>query len=212
MTAPVSVVAGCTMLPACLGNCEHGDEMYGNNPSEYDGSKCGCSRCPNFEFCKVWAPPWYFSCHSGRCGNCNSQFAKDLVFRPARLDEACPICMNTCPVMVNHPAECGHATCKECFVVQWQHPGEPDWHDPEEFGFEATCCTDSGDCAASVCTYYKELVAWTKTSAGRERDLANELREEEWCASRENLVDPASCPMCRAHVKDAPSNSWIMTH
>jgi hypothetical protein len=210
MAALASTIAAGTRLPACLGNCEHSDEMYGKNPAEYDGSKCGCSQCPNFEFCNVWSSPWYFGCHSGRCANCNTNFAKDLVFRPPAPDEMCPICMDTCTVMVNHPAECGHATCKECFVLQWQHPGEADWHVPEEFGFEATCCTDSGDCTAAACKCYEELEAWTKTRAGRAYSAANDLREAEWEAAREDVADPASCPVCRAHVKDAPSNSWKM--
>jgi len=195
--------------PACRGNCAHGDAMLGNDPAAYDGGKCGCERCPNFTFCKVWAPPYYFDCHAGRCGGCNSQFAKDLEIRPAGPDETCPICLDTCPVMIEHPAECGHATCTGCFEAQWGPPEEAEWHAPEEFGF-AACCTSTDDCVAPRCTYYAQLHAWAQTEAGGHYIAANELREREWDAAQESVADPASCPLCRAHVSDAPSNSWDM--
>lgn len=91
--------------------------MCVEDPRAYDGTKCGCVKCPNFEVCETWASPMYFSCCNGRCGRCDSTFAKNLVIcnRP----DDCSICLEHKSVLVAHPSGCGHATCIDCFKEAW---------------------------------------------------------------------------------------------
>lgn len=81
-------------LEPCEGNCVHGDVLYGNDPFAYDGSQCGCVRCPNFRLCGVWSPPVYLEINNGRCINCNASFRKNLVFTEHAPPVTCPICLD----------------------------------------------------------------------------------------------------------------------
>jgi hypothetical protein len=175
-------------LAPCEENCLYGDYIFGNNPIEYDGSKCGCKQCPNFELCRRWMPPEYFDSCNGRCSNCDLSFRKNLVFSEK---EQCPICLETKHRMVGHPAECGHKICKACFVEQWWPV--PEYPSPSEFGLEG----DDEDVWAK--DFSDEYDAYLFALNKADFDLEQKKAER---------GDEQACPVCRAHLRDAPNNSW----
>ena len=191
-------------MDPCSGNCVHGDEMYGD-PLAYDGSKCGCIKCPNFPVCSMWAPPWVFDVYHGRCGNCSGNFRKNLVFTTDIF--TCVICLEETILGVRHPAECGHRCCIGCFKEQWI-PKEPDNIDPQTFGMnrECTCqwCSLPGiPCQGSINRWeLNDPVAFR-----RWLDV-NDAHTNEWAEGLKMRPDPAACFLCRANVADAPSNDW----
>ena len=125
-------------MEPCEGNCVHGDKGYVDDPCAYDGTKCGCVKCPNFELCEVWAPPVDLSCSHSRCLNCDISFGKNLVI--CSNAEDCPICLEVKPVFVEHPAGCKHAVCIDCFKELWW----PEAAQEEDFDW-------SGRAVAHVC-------------------------------------------------------------
>lgn len=175
----------------------------------YDGSKCSCKKCPNFTLCKVWAPAWVYDCHSGRCHNCNASFAKDLVFQTTPLD--CPICHDTVTLSVKHPAGCEHATCIACFKEMWNWDVR-DEPQPQDYGLaKCECCDDYAD---TECTCDADDAKWR---ADYPEDvvrykMAVEMHDTQEVVRMEGRADPRCCPMCRANVRDDPSNSWNMRH
>lgn len=212
----------------CEGNCKFGDPGDGHNPDAYDGSQCGCKQCPNFEICKKWAPPWYFECHRGRCYYCNMSYRKDLEFLdPVDPEERCPVCLEAGRRSVRHPAECGHAVCVQCFKEMWWPEG-PTYPTPREFGYvPPPGCPDIdgpgglAECADD-CLCYPNLRKEGNPFANSAMDVWERECPEEfkaYAARCDELdaayytklaarADPKACPVCRAHLKDAPSNSW----
>jgi hypothetical protein len=199
-------------MQPCEGNCMYGDELYGCNPLTYDGSKCGCVRCPNFQICHVWAPPLVFDCHSGRCGNCNASFGKDLVFHnDVGSDEDCPVCMDVTTELVEYPTGCGHKVCVGCLRESFW-PQNPSSIPYALFGYENECvCECCEDCADGyVCTpemnrweteFPDQYAAWTAAEDAQDMAFDRKISER---------ADHKKCPLCRAHICDAPGNSWHM--
>lgn len=185
-------------LQPCEGNCEYGNKMY-------DGSKCGCIKCPNFELCHVWSNPIYFDCHHGRCVNCNVSFRKNLVIRDSE-PEICCICLDEKKVYVSHPSECGHEMCIDCFREQWWPKSEVNL-EPRDYGFSTTCtceeCVDDIYCVDAI-------ENWEKTcpdDAARWREEENKQQDilDAQLAERAN---PEKCPLCRKHLLESSNNSW----
>lgn len=192
------------MSAPCTGNCEFGDGAY-VDPLAYDGSKCGCKKCPNFRFCKEWAPPWYFNCHSNRCGSCNDSFRKNLEFVDEILE--CPICLTNQPVHIKHPAGCGHSVCSGCFEEMWR-PKRPVDIDPHDYGFSSGCtCTE---CKSYPVGCEAELTKWRERAPDdyNEYKFADEVQDDDFDTKCEERADCSKCSICRASVQDAPNNSW----
>lgn len=193
------------LLPPCEANCVHGDPDFDEGPVvAYDGSLCGCRRCPNFEVCGTWAPPWVYDCHNGRCMNCNVVFRKDLAFA-AGAGDLCSICLETPPRMVQHPAQCGHAVCVACMKSLFHVP-EPAWPEPSHFGApDAVDGGDTGEYNAAALEAWKAAdpaayAAWTA-----DHD-AVEQQHEEQMEIRGRVIK--CCPVCRAELLEAHGNSW----
>ena len=195
-----------TMEP-CSGNCEYGDRLYGVDPRAYDGSKCGCVQCPNFEYCAVWVPPAFMS--SGRCFNCDANFRKELVFRDGQ--EPCPICLGNADRVVEHPAECGHAICIDCFRLQWDPPVLSDLP-PERYGFTSSCGVEWWECyhQESTCVCVAEMAIWRRDNPADARRwrMDNTAQHDAYDRTIMERVDPGICPLCRADIATAPTNSW----
>jgi len=101
------------MRTECQGNCEHGDEMLVGLEAclSYDGTKCLCKQCPNFNLCHVWAPQWVFDCKKGLCVNCDIHLGH-LTFRDATTP--CPVCTGPDKkAHVQFPG-CEHWVCVDC--------------------------------------------------------------------------------------------------
>ena len=189
------------IMQPCEGNC-----CFGTDDSSYDGSKCGCKQCPNFELCGTWAPPWYYDCHAGRCGNCNMTFAKNLEFSSPSGD-TCPVCLETNGRFVAHPANCGHKLCVDCLRESFW-PEKP-YPESEEYGFVSPCnCEES--CADEPCEeYYQAEHEWIETTAaGLAYTTAMDLIDKAFEEQLAERADPQRCPVCRAHLADATNNSW----
>jgi len=195
----------------CLGNCAFSDELYGHDPGYgelYDGSRCSCKRCPNFRLCKCWAPEWVYDCHNGRCGNCNASFRKNLVFVDHEVPATCPICLDSKVFFIEHPAECGHAMCADCFKEQWWPVHEINLN-PRDWGFYTDCrcqyCIDDNEYPCKTA-----MDAWEQNEPGAYAawQLEEERQQDELDQKLASRADKRACPVCRAHLRDAPSNSW----
>lgn len=195
-------------MAASNGNCRYGNLHFGTDPDNYDGVKCTCKRCPNFQLCRAWAPSWVFDCHSGRCGNCNATFRKDLQFQEHTGAIDCPICLESRHMFIKHPSECGHSICFDCFREQWW-PDHEIHLNPREWGFATDCqciyCTDGSEypCESAI-------DAWKETHPDRYFSWQQEEQRQQHRLDTKLLqrADPKACPLCRAHLKDAPNNSW----
>jgi hypothetical protein len=95
-------------LPPCNGNCLYGDASWNKQTFLYDGSKCGCVKCPYFEICGTWAPPWYFDCHHGTCVNC-AMGSPTCIFREG---DTCVVCAEV-RTHIKLP-NCDHFLCTVC--------------------------------------------------------------------------------------------------
>ena len=167
---------------------------------------CGCAQCPNFEVCHMWAPPWYFGCHHGRCGGCNMDFAKNLEFVSS--SETCSICLEEKVRFVVHPANCGHKFCIECTRKAWW-PEKPEYPEPCQFGFvtPCECCNGRGE----VCDNYQQAEdEWMggDSEAAQAYNKACDAIDEDYKKSLEDRANPQKCPICRTHIADATNNSW----
>lgn len=92
----------------CVGNCRYGDTAFYKNPFNYDGSKCGCVKCPYFEICGTWAAQCYFDAHRGTCMSC-------AIGRPVcvfREGETCVVCAEV-RTHIKLPM-CDHFVCTVC--------------------------------------------------------------------------------------------------
>jgi hypothetical protein len=139
-------------------NCVHGDALCGNDPVVYDGRQCGYLRCPNFHLCGAWTSPVYLNIHNGRCGICNSEFRKNLVFTEHAPPVACPICLDDKPLHIKHPAQCGHSACYDCFKEAWL-PSHCVHLNPRDYGFTTDCgCKQCTSDDTFPCT--STLTAW----------------------------------------------------
>ena len=202
-------------MDPCEGNCVFGDAYHVDDPRLYDGSKCGCLRCPNFEYCAIWIPPKYLDSHDGRCPDCNASFRKNLVFRDS--GEECPICLEGNLFngrMVDHPSGCGHATCIDCFKFQWDPPSPPDIP-PENYGFKASCgslwwfCRVRGT-TEEGCPCENDMDKWKFTYPALEQKWRRDdnAQDDEIDKAISERADPSICAVCRKDVDSAPNNSW----
>lgn len=192
-------------MEPCDGNCVYGDFfVYGCGALGYDGSKCGCVRCPNFEYCGVWLPPRVRAIYNGRCGNCEADFGRDLVFRDG--GEECPICLDGDMFngrMVEHGSGCGHGVCIDCFQCQW-NPPRPPLIPPENYGFRSGCGSAWWDCVVVQCgvecSCAADMAAWKCKYPALERCWrADERKQDESVeANLAGRADPAVCAVCRA--------------
>lgn len=199
-------------MAGCGGYCRYGSVSWGNDPLAYSGLRCGCQKCPNFEFCQEWgSPSVYALLHNGRCGNCNMNFRKDLTFRDSRPGDECPICLDRGPRFVEHPSGCGHAVCLECFALQWKYP-EPNPIAPEAYGFRSLCEAPWYTCTATLCACKLSMSLWK---------LSHPAKHQQWVEAEDALdaayersiaerADPARCPVCRKDVGQAHGNSWYL--
>lgn len=194
------------LLPVCLRGergmepCDGGCLFGGEDCGGYDGSKCGCVRCPNFEYCGVWLPPRLRAIFNGRCGNCEASFGRDLVFRDG--GDECPICLDgDNGRMVEHASGCGHGVCIDCFQFQW-NPPRPPLIPPENYGFRGSCGSVWWECAVLlVCsTCVADMDAWKRKYPALERRWRADDREQEERveASIAGRADPCVCAVCRA--------------
>lgn len=192
-----------SLLP-CEGNCQFGDSGSVGMKAciEYDGSKCGCIKCPNFKLCHIRASPRYFGCHHGRCWNCNMFFRKNLAIRISDL-ETCCICLDEKTVFVGHPSECGHEMCIECFREQWW-PEREDYGDPRDFGFQPTCPSDEDS------DWEDELDKWGKNFPEQAKQWQNEQDMQDFYFEEKlkERSDPERCPLCRKHLLES-NVSWV---
>nr|QBK87086.1 MAG: hypothetical protein LCMAC103_04300 [Marseillevirus LCMAC103] len=80
---------------------------------------CVPAPCSNVWFCSGAAPLHTLATVDGGetrlCETCSDRFGRRL----ETLEEggACPCCLDAKPVLVKHPAMCGHGVCQDCFVA-----------------------------------------------------------------------------------------------
>jgi len=98
----------------CQGNCAFGDEDFLGLTRclAYDGSRCTCARCPNFDVCHTWAPTVLFETCRGKCVTCDVFFGCVLQFRDPPPEEDCCVCAGT-ERQVKFP-KCQHWCCADC--------------------------------------------------------------------------------------------------
>jgi hypothetical protein len=115
-------------MEPCAVQCLYGHR--GRDPFAYDGSQCGCAKCPNFEMCRHWAPQWSLDRFDGRCAKCCISFDRDLTFRDGV--EPCAVCTEVGREMV-FPA-CEHAFCTGCSHKLLWGSGRQFYLDPGPYG------------------------------------------------------------------------------
>lgn len=184
-------------MEPCPYVCKHSEPTS----TAYTGDKCGCTQCPNFPICKVWASPTFFEQCNGRCGYCEAVFAKNLRFHH-RITE-CTVCLEDEPVLVEHPAGCGHTLCVTCIRILFAESGNP-YPKPTAtaYGYTTKCkcnaCTDDHPCG-------QELAVWQSNNpvacyAYVEAEVA---REQRWVAElRQDKANRYLCPTCRKDTRN----------
>jgi len=188
-------------LAPCTGYCNYGHSGFVRNRWwEYDGSKCGCKRCPNNEVCRGGYMLPEHDVFGGTCSTCvvHGLAQKTLVIVDRQIQD-CVICLNTRTRFVQHPAGCGHVICVDCTREIWCGQGrEPNEHD---YNLPVICtCAWCADPTSL-------LLCW------EERDRLEALRPEVFVQMEKDadaLADhydnfhkdlnriPMQCPVCRA--------------
>ena len=186
-------------LTPCEGNCNYGSGHYVRNRWwEYDGSKCGCTPCPNNEVCRSgYIPPDYTAVFGGTCSTCAVNGLVPCVIVDREIQD-CVICLGTHTRFVQHPAGCGHVICVDCTREIWcGEGGEPNEHD---YNLPITC-------TCAWCADPSLLLCW------EERDRLQALRPEVFVQmekDEEAIADhydirykdfqriQVQCPVCRA--------------
>lgn len=172
----------------CTRVCEYGDVAYDelNDPDNYNGEDCHCSKCKNFELCRTWTP-------LGVCKDCSQTYSDQLpeVYQQG----TCDICTSDNVALYLHPACNTHAMCGTCLHSILVN-GRPDQPLPSEYGLHRTC-----DCEATVAQWgtnecdecAAEVQAWEQTLDG--------VLWAEACIDQANEFAPSkACPFCRAEI------------
>jgi hypothetical protein len=158
----------------------------------YDGSRCECRPCVNFEVCGAWAVA---DEEDAQCCRCIVLYG----FTPLRVvttaGEDCPICLSASPRFVLYPSRCGHSICLGCFQHMWDPPAPP-WPHPATFGF--TGSYNPLRCRDVDCTCSNDIQQWAQA---RPDEFAGYVAAcEAVTAAYYDRADPTRCPLCRAAV------------
>ena len=100
--------------------------------------------------------------------------------------------------MIEHPAECGHSVCIVCTKEHWW-PKEPAYPLPSEYGAPKAADLDEEVGELWAMCNLRDALKWEAAMTEMEETHLKHLMER---------ADPKACPLCRAHLKDAPNNSW----
>lgn len=181
-------------MEPCESNCEYGD---GVDALTYDGSKCGCVKCPNFPVCRVWAPPWVFGCNRGLCINCASWGPGRLEFKSLA---DCPICLEHKP-SVKHPA-CEHTLCVDCLREQ-MYPSDAPSLPSRPYGFvtDCMCCWCNGtDKRWDYCDDAHQIWKIEHPDQYEAWSAADNAQREAYDAAIDERVDWRACCLCRKTI------------
>lgn len=91
---------------ACHIRCAYGDSLiWGQN--SYNGSKCRCNKCPNYELCGSWVTK-----NRQCCKICEKHLNKRVLRVDKTEDVDCAICLSVQKGSVQWA--CGHKFCINC--------------------------------------------------------------------------------------------------
>lgn len=188
------------MDPCPTAVCQHGSATTDAGQT-YDGTKCGCVQCPNFDFCGTWCAPASLKRWNGICEMCFPDVPQ-LTFVQEPVKTECCVCLDDRTRFVLHPAGCGHKVCLTCFIQLYTTPVKR-IVDPCLYGFRMPKRKfRRGSMVARHSSYRRgALAAWKKDQP---------INYEQWVTDQ-NVADldyqtalqlqeqrARTCPLCRS--------------
>ena len=183
----------------CAGNCEYGDEIFVGRKASlaYDGSRCTCIRCHNFDICYGWITP-NFDIHQGICMTCDMLLGR-MSFRLPPPGEVCCVCMGT--ERQARFKQCQHWCCGQCMrnIMFWD---ETRYHiDPCGFGCPPcpNGCENPARGEQCYCEEYDAVLdEWQRADPAQfQRFIHTENDSIAEGESPSSAFSSRRCPICR---------------
>lgn len=177
----------------CPGSCYYQYEV------EYDGSKCTCIRCENFDVCNSWCTPYLMEQFRGICPQCHFMWGKKLTFRLPPPGEICCVCMGTKRQVQFQ--QCQHWCCMHCMrsIMYWD---ETRYHlDPCRFGCPPcpNGCNNPARGTQCYCESYDAVMEeWERTNPAQYQRYNDAEHESIYEGEPANsAIGSRRCPICR---------------